>query len=135
MKSEKQVSVELTGEPWRLHRMGMIPVGAAVHYFSKGVGATLAAMGILTLVCLMLYGMAADRSRPRPGGAPRTPEAEVPRALGTPAPEPPDPDDAPSLNPPARSPHVTNTNGVSAIDSRSHGLQKLQPSKTTSPNP
>lgn len=96
MNTKEHVSVELTGEPWRIHRMGMIPVGAAVHYFSKGVGATLAAVGLLGFVCLIVFAIADPQpggapEPPNPGGPPPQAQPSLTAGHGTEAPEPPNP--------------------------------------------
>lgn len=79
MKNEGRVSVELEGEPWRLHRQGMMPAGAAMHYFMKGVVSCIGGCALLTLVVMMAYAVGRDQND-TPSGAPGGSEAiETPR--------------------------------------------------------
>ena len=79
MKNERTVSLELQGEPWRLHRQGMMPAGAAMHYFVKGVVSCIGGSLLLTLIVMMAYAIGRDQHE-TPSGAPGRSEAiETPR--------------------------------------------------------
>lgn len=87
MKSEKYVSLKLEGDPSRVNRTGMI---------SKAVGATLAVVGLLGFVCLIVFAIADPQpggapEPPKPGGPPPQAQPSLTAGHGTEAPEPRNP--------------------------------------------